>query len=162
MPRGGKRTGAGRKAGRTFSKLDRWRFGAHCERLWRAAGKENEERAVTKKHPIVRRIWAKAQAVPATDRKSWLESVEGGEYLEDVESALCEEQGIPFDPDDPDTRPDRVMSIRPTRPKGLRKFIIWQVAKEETERLGRDVSERMVLECWKEFRRIEKDTDPGD
>lgn len=168
MPRGGKRAGAGRKPGRTFSRLDCMRIGGHCERLWRKACKENEEQAISERLGIVRRIWAKVQGVPVSDRKSWLGSAKGEEYLEDVDSALCEDQGTPWE-DAPweDEVPgqfrrkkiNRVVEIRPKRPKGLHNSIIKQVAKEETRRLGRRVSERMVLECWKEFRRFEKDTD---
>lgn len=156
MPRGGKRAGAGRKPGRTFSLLDRFRIGGHCERLWREVCKENEERAISERLRIARKEWVKAQAVPVSDRKRWLGSKDHKEYLEDVEFALREDQGISADDS---IKPDRVVRIHPKRPKGPRNSIIKQVAEEETRRLGRRVSERMVLECWKEFRRLEKDTD---
>ena len=161
MPRGGKRAGAGRKPERTFSLLERFRIGGHCERLWREACKENEEKAISERLGIVRAAWAKAGLV---DGDEHLED----EYLEDVDSALCEDQGISWE-DAPwedavlgrfrRKKINRVVEIRPKRPKGLHNSIIKQVAKEETRRLGRRVSERMVLECWKEFRRFEKDTD---
>ncbi len=233
MPRGGKRAGAGCKPGRTLPQLERMRIGGHCERLWREACKENEEQAVSEKLREVRKEWAKAQAVPVSDRKRWLGSKKHEKYLENVEFALCEDQDIAgkafllellatgpvplkrvkakateaeflwatvqraqkalgivatkeggffgtqtdapkwvwklpitnpeslnehLQSNDADG-PDRVVRIRPTRPKGPRNSIIKQVAKEETLRLGKRVSKSMVARCWKEFRRIEKDTD---
>lgn len=236
MPRGGKRAGAGRKPGRKFPLLDRLRFGAHCERFWREAYKENEERAISEKLREVRKEWAKAQAVPVSDRKRRLGSKDHKVYLEDVEFALCEDQGIAgkvfllellatgpvplkrvkakateaeflwatvqraqkalgivatkeggffgiqtdapkwvwqLPKTNPESlnellqsygadSPDRVVRIRPKRPKGPRNSIIKQVAKEETRRLGKRVSKCEVRRCWTEFRKFEKTLTSGD
>ena len=61
MPRGGRRSGAGRPPGRKHDDLKRWEVGADCEKLWREAVQANIEMARDNATRNVRAEWKKAQ-----------------------------------------------------------------------------------------------------
>ncbi len=156
MPRGGRRVGAGRKPRLTY--FEKLAIGAQCERLWREVCQRAEKDAIDQATFRAREQWAKAAAVPRGERQAFIESrYFQDDYLDDVRFALKEDQGI--EPVDDDREPDRVVTIRPARPKGHRTRIISKIAGE------RGASERMVERCWKEFRavqrRIDNETDTG-
>ncbi|MPY75293.1 MAG: hypothetical protein GEU87_13635 [Alphaproteobacteria bacterium] len=126
------------------------RIGALCERQHRAACAAAAEIITANKTRLAREQWAKARAIPVGDRKTWVRSMAGADYLDDVRFAIQEDQGIDFVDDDRD--PDRVMRIAVKRPKNLRQKIIAAVA------LQCGIKEGAVSRYWKEFRRMEKDT----
>ena len=65
------------------------------------------------------------------------------DYLDDVRSAIQEDQGV--DLVDDNREPDRMVTIRFRRPWGRRHTIIKAVAGET------GLSERLVRECWQKF-----------
>jgi hypothetical protein len=66
----------------------------------------------------------------------------------DVDAALQAKLGI-----EGDERPPRVFHITTKRPKGLRQKIIDEVAS------SRGLTTTMVNNCWKEYRRLKRETD---
>lgn len=151
MPRGGKRSGAGRPA-TIPDQWERFAIGAQCEALWRSeicARREAEERRLTS---IVSREWAKAEAVPVRDRAVWIRSQAGEDHREDVEYALREEQGTPDD-----AEPSRLLSVKIARPKGPAKEILAAVAAAQSTARGRPISTATVQRCWTEYRSLAKE-----
>ena len=151
MPRGGRRAGAGRRS--VLTDMERFAIGARCEERWRAAAQANEDAAIAKATPRVQQEWAKARAVPVSERKAWLSSYAGREHLDDVEFALREDQRIEAEDE---LEAARHVRIRVKRPKGQRQRIIEAVAADESVRRGVRISARMVERCWKEFRAVQR------
>ncbi len=87
-----------------------------------------------------------------SERKAWLSSDAGRDYLDDVEFALHEDQRI----EDDELEAARLVRIRVKRPKGQRQRIIEAVAADESVRRGVRISARMVERCWKEFRAVQR------
>ena len=143
MPRGGARKNAGRKPKLTDEE-QLW-IGAECESRQQKANRGKEKPGIAGKRRGVAKEWAKAKAVPISERKEWIDSEAGREYLEDVEFALREDQGIL--PDDP-CDPARVSRIEIKRPKGPTTKIIRRVANRES------ISEHTVKRCWTEYRKM--------
>ncbi|MBX5461806.1 MAG: hypothetical protein IRZ28_12045 [Steroidobacteraceae bacterium] len=142
--RGGRRPGAGRP-GLPFER--RFVIGGQCEELWRRAIEENTRKQLNERTRVVRDQWKKASQ--KRNRSQWIKTRDYEEYLEDVRGAMQEDQRIDATKDDRD--PDRLYVIRPRRPKNLRRQIIREVAAQH------GVTKRMVLQCWKEYRRLERD-----
>ena len=146
MPRGGARKGAGRHKGSTkLSFMKCLQVGMACERAWRELVQINVKSALTDINNNVAREWAKAKDIPKEERKKWLGSEEGQNYLDDVNFALQTDQNL-----DDEEEPTRVLRIIPKRPKGHRKRIIAEVSQRYS------ISERMAETCWKKYRSFEK------
>ncbi len=144
MARGGRRPGAGRPA-LPFER--RFVIGGECEERWHEAIKQNTQEQLNERTCAVRDQWEKAKRKPLSERRQWIGTEDYQDYCDDVRGAMQEDQKIDAVKDDRD--PDRLYVIRPRRPKNLRKQIISEVAAEH------GVTERMVLQCWKEYRRTD-------
>jgi hypothetical protein len=151
MPRGGARKNGGRKPKLTVE--ERLAIGARCESRQQEAYRIKAKTEIAGARRIVSKEWAKAKAVPVSQRKRWIDSEAGREHLEDVEYALREDQGI--SPDD-QRDPVRLSRIEIKRPKGLSTKIICEIANRESEKRKTHISEHMVERCWTEFRKFEK------
>ena len=156
MPRGGKRSGAGRKP--ILSKKQSFIVGQHCEVLKRATCHEINETRLAECLDLVNDEWNIAKAIPQHKRKAWRleqdalyekEDAHGNKtpegYFVDVETALKEQQGID---EESDIKPSRILRIEEQKkcPYGLRKKIIADVASQT------GLTERMVEKCWKKYR----------
>lgn len=147
MARGGRRPGAGRPP-LAFER--RFVIGGECEELWRRAIDLKARQEIDRRTRTVRNQWKKAVHKPIRTRRAWTQTREFKEdYLEDVRGAMQEDQGI--DAVEEDRDPDRLYVICPPRPKNLRRRIIREVAT-----LHR-ITERMVVRCWEEYRRLEEE-----
>lgn len=151
MPRGGARRNAGRKP--KLTDWERFTIGAECESRWQKAYRLKAKAEIAGARLIVAEEWAKAKAVPVSQRKGWIDSEAGREYLEDVKFALRTDQGIL--PDDP-REPARLSRIETKRPKGPSTKIIREIANRESEKRKTHISEHMVERCWTKFRKLQK------
>ena len=109
MPRGGARQNAGRKP--KLTPLDRIAIGAECESRLQKAYQGKARAEFSKKRRNVAKERAKANSIPVPERQAWGNSQAGRDYLDDIEFALREDQGI--SPDDPHDS-DRVSRIEPS------------------------------------------------
>ena len=151
MPRGGARRNAGRKPKLTDG--ERFTIGAKCESRQQEEYRLKAKAEIARARVNVAKEWAKAKAVPVSQRKRWFDSEAGREHLEDVEFALREDQGI--SPDDPH-EPIRLSRIETKRPKGPSAEIIREIANRESKNRKTYISEHMVERCWTEFRKLQK------
>jgi hypothetical protein len=136
MPRGGARSGAGRKP--TLSFLEKVAIGSHCQQLWREESDQKLNAVLDAKYETANLEWRKA-----------LDARAHGEPLscyhaDDVEFAL----------EDDHRRASWRKPVR--RPKGKAQAIAKRVATIETAKRGKKVSLRMVETCWDLFRATEK------
>ena len=151
MPRGGSRSGSGRKPSLEY--LDQLDVGGECERRWLDLRQAQEDKALaaiyvgTEYSELIKT----AHAVPLEDRVDRLTNFEGGDYRDDVDGALREMQGIDLMSDE---APARLRTIAVTRPYGARATIEREVAAWATERFGRTISVRTVRSCWISLRKL--------
>jgi hypothetical protein len=127
--------------------MDKIAVGGQCERLWGEAARDNARDSAGLVE--LQKSWKRAQDVPVHERtrigKLWHE-----EQSDDVEGTLAEHGR------------ERLVTVPVKRPKGLRQNIKERVAAEETSRRGITITPRMVDECWKEFRALQKRLDNDD
>ena len=139
MPRGGARRGAGRPT--KLNDLDRLVIGQAVEtRIRESLGREVAKRveAATREQQL---IWARARAVPISERPNFAKSIHSGRgdpYLEDLEIARREDQGV--DADDEQT-PSQHLHVQAALPRGEVKRIVKEVADEWA------ISTDMVRRC---------------
>jgi hypothetical protein len=151
MPRGGQRVGAGRNHKLSF--WHRMAIGGACQSRFRELWKRATDDA-----------WARR---PGTDRLRYLQkknrqsaphSKERDALSAQIEKVVREMRRTPSF-----AKTNRHFSIVGRRPKGVSDKICEEVAAEFAARWGRDdLGPRYARRCWNEFRRFEKDTEPGD
>lgn len=151
MPRGGRRLGAGRKP--ALGTIERLAIGAQCERLWQEEWSASLDRTKNDALRGLSREWKEADSVPVPERASWLGTLAGEEYLENVEFARRELLQIPDENEEP---APRLIHFNGPRPKSHRKGIMSAVAREQSLLRAVPISVRLVEACWKEFRALQR------
>jgi hypothetical protein len=151
LTHGGKRTGAGRKP--ILDELERWIIGAKCERMWREECRKKEDDAIAEVTDHVREDWDRARAIPQSARADWLEreQEDGNPHTDGVRVALQVMQKL-----DGNAEPNRALTVKAGKPQGKQTEIVQRVALEESDQRGIEVKARLVRECWKEFRHLQK------
>ena len=135
MPRGGRREGAGRKPGSTvLDPRTRCRIGADASRAWHEACAE--ARRARNKLPALVDIEEQRKValnIPVSKRKEWTASPICKTYTADME---VEREAL------------KAHRISVSPPPGGKTRIYKDLAEKWSEKLGRDVSARMVRSCW--------------
>ena len=157
MSRGGERRGSGRKPGSVHSFGQMMMVGARCEWLQNALAEKRSEDIRQKITACQREQLKTLRGVPILLRKRWLESHSGKEYVEDMDLARREDQGLdlaPIEPEEPiilppgESEPNRFILVEASA-WGARKNIIHRVSKYY------DLNESTVERFWKLFRRMQ-------
>ena len=152
MPRGGKRPGSGRRSALTPS--ERCDIGDECVRLMGEAWSAREIAAIETRlvGAELDALRAEADAIPVEDRRGWLKTEAGREYPKEIKSMLRATTGTPLN-----RMPPRQGTLRITQPYAVRRQIIAAVAIDFSRRLGKTVTERSVVTCWKTVQAAERD-----
>jgi hypothetical protein len=180
--RGGARKGAGRKpilgeprtAEAGHDDFLRELIGSLCEERWRDECEAALVRLLEKERTA--KVYEELRGTPVAARLKWSHSEDlllamVGELevdfqlgrvfgvREDLKLAVEANLGMGILDD---SQVSRFISYFPPRPKGKRKAIIEQVAKQSSAYFGRPLSRRFVETCWKEFRRLERSLSKSD
>lgn len=151
MARGGLRAGAGRKS--VLTDMERMLLGADCESRFNRFAAAKLEAAVASainQRTEYDAMIDEVRSVPIDDREEWLTTEAASYHRDDVEGIMRTQHGLPDDYDGPVSRG---IHVQVTKPYGVRKTIVWEVAKAAADTWGRPVSPRLVRECWDEFRK---------
>lgn len=151
MSRGGVRSGAGRKPALTA--LQRMSLGADCESRFNRYAAAKLDAAVASaldRQPEYDAMMKEVHSIPVGERADWLSSEAASDHRDDVEGIMRSQFRVPDDFDGP---VGRGIHVRVTKPYGVKRAIIDEVAAEAALSLGISVSSRLVRECWDEFRK---------
>lgn len=155
---GGRRSGAGRPAKWSFEHV--LNVGLACEAKWREASfTEVESRLASQLHADkIRALQKGAQAVPVSQRRTWLASEAYEEHSGDIEALLHDRARTRFDHEKAtfESAAPRCMSVSAKPPRGTRQGIIREVA------TAAGLSESAVDNLWQEFRRFERELRKSD
>jgi hypothetical protein len=117
--------------------------GALCEELYKQHYETARQQAIENASPAAQKEYLKVNQIPINEREQWLQSIEAEYHKDDFIFALQTDQKL-TDEDDP----QRVLTINIKRPYGVVPEIIASVSRE------RDLKERYVKTCWKEFKEL--------
>jgi hypothetical protein len=127
--------------------FERLKVGAECETLFDRARHQPIHAEIKELREALKEEHAAAKKIPVERRKDLTD--EKRELMTfDMDAALASHLGI-----EGEERPPRLFQFIAKRPKGLREKIIKEVA--TTHGLTRT----MVNNCWKEYRRCEREPD---
>lgn len=137
-----------------LTEMERMMLGADCEcrfnRLAAAKLKAAVASALDRRTEYDAMI-DEIRSLPIDDRKEWLATEAASDHRDDVEGIMRTQHRLPDDYDGPVSRG---IHVQVTKPYGVRKTIVCEVARAATDTWGRPVSPRLVRECWDEFRKI--------
>lgn len=146
---GGAREGAGRP--RKLSEFERFEVGAACEAAYLDIMKQAKNTAIENVLSDYLEVQTRAVRVPVQDRRKFLRSEYGRQYLADVKEEVRAIVGFGSDRR---LNPLRGVHLTFKPPPGTMRQILGAVSSDWSLRTGRIISESTVRDCWKEVRNI--------